>query len=171
MSLRSGPATSRRTGRSLSRARRTPLLFLLLAACAGGVPEDGDRAGVDPASEIDAMLDAHAAYWNAGDLDGFLDAFMDSTVLVGGVGVMRGVAAARARYLQGSWRGGAPASALRFEDVEVYPLGGRPALVLGRYILSDRETGATVGMGHFTVALARTEQGWRIFHDHTTASQ
>jgi len=120
------------------------------------------------------MLDAHAASWNAGDLDGFLDAYLDSSetvFVVGGSGVLRGVDTIRARYLQGSWRGGTPASALRFEDVEISPLGADHALVLGRYVLTDRETGTTTGTGLFTVVLARTPQGWRIIHDHTTASQ
>jgi len=120
------------------------------------------------------MLRAHAESWNAGDLDGFLDAYMDSSetvFVVGGSGVLRGVDAIRERYLQGSWRGGTPASALRFQDVEITPLGTDHAIVLGRYVLADRETGAQTGTGLFTVILARTEQGWRIIHDHTTASQ
>ena len=120
------------------------------------------------------MLRSHAEAWNAGDLDGFLDAYLDSSetvFVVGGSGVLRGVATIRDRYLQGSWRGGTPASELRFEDVEITPLGADHALLLGRYVLTDRETGAPAGTGYFTVILARTEQGWRIIHDHTTASQ
>jgi len=119
------------------------------------------------------MLHASAESWNAGDLDGFLDDYLDSagTAFVGRSGVTRGVAAIRDGYLRGYWSTGRPEHALRFEDLEVSPLGGQHALVLGRYVLADRETGSPAATGVFSLVLVRTEQGWRIIHDHSSASE
>ena len=119
------------------------------------------------------MLHASAESWNAGDLDGFLDDYLDSagTAFVGGSGVTRGVAAIRDRYRRSYWSTGRPPHALRFEDLEVSPLGERHALALGRYVLADRETGAPAATGIFSLVLLRTEQGWRIIHDHSSASE
>jgi hypothetical protein len=124
----------RRTERTSSRARSGLLLLpALLAACAGA-PEGTGGAGADPVAEISALLQAHADSWNAGDLDGFLELYMDSseTAFVGASGVTRGVAPIRARYLNGYWRTGTPQFALRFEDVEIAPLGADHALAFAR---------------------------------------
>lgn len=118
------------------------------------------------------MLHASAESWNAGDLDGFLDDYLDSpeTVFAGGSGVIRGVDAIRDRYLETYWRTGAPEHALRFEDLEVSALGADHALALGRYVLSDRATDSAAASGVFTLVLRRTPEGWRIIHDHSSAA-
>lgn len=118
------------------------------------------------------MLEASARSWNAGDLEGFLDDYLDapSTAFVGS-SITHGVAEIRARYRASYWRTGTPAQHLRFEDIAVRPLGAGHALALGRYVLLTPGTGTTEGSGWFTLILQRTApHTWRIIHDHSSAA-
>lgn len=115
------------------------------------------------------MLQASAASWNAGDLEGFLDDYLDDpgTAFVGST-VTYGVDEIRRRYQASYWKTGEPAGHLRFEDISVRPLNADHALALGRYVVFDPGTGATQGTGWFTLVLRKTERGWRILHDHSS---
>ena len=125
------------------------------------------------ASEITGMLQTSAASWNAGDLDDFLDDYWRSEELTfsGGSGVTRGWEDVRQRYRRSYWAPGVERDSLRFEDLEVSALGDDHALALGRYVLFRPVDGDSVtGSGYFTLVLRRTEGGWRIVHDHTSAT-
>lgn len=117
------------------------------------------------------MLDASADAWNRGDLDGFLDDYEDArtTTFVGGDDVLRGVDGLRERYREAYFSDGAPRQMLRFEELEVRPLGRDFALALGRYLLSDPAADTLVGTGRFSIVLRRTGAGWKIIHDHSSA--
>jgi beta-aspartyl-peptidase (threonine type) len=135
--------------------------------------KEGEDPTSDPAMEIEAMLQASTGSWNAGDLDGFLDDYWQSEELTfsGADGVTRGWMGLRDRYAAGYWAPGVTRDSLRFEDLEVVPLGQGYALALGRYVLyrpGDTET--TTGSGYFSLVLARVEGVWKILHDHTSAS-
>lgn len=118
------------------------------------------------------MLRSSASSWNRGDLDGFLEGYLDSdsTTFVTGSGLIHGVDAIRQRYRTGYWSTGRPADQLRFEDLQVRPLGRRHALATGRYVLFDATTGATTGTGFFSLVLVRTATGWKIIHDHSSSA-
>lgn len=118
------------------------------------------------------MLEASARSWNDGDLEGFLDDYLDSpeTAFVGST-LTFGVPAIRSRYQASYWRTGRAEQHLRFEDIEVRPLGTDHALALGRYLLSNPGSGESEGRGWFTLVLRRTAPGtWRIIHDHSSAA-
>lgn len=137
-----------------------------------GVLERDDGAEV-PSEEIKQMLRSSAASWNRGDLAGFLDDYWNSDELTfsGSGGVTRGWEQVRSRYEQSYWAPGAVRDSLSFEDLEVFPLGSDHALALGRYVLHDlARDGGISGTGYFSLVLRRTEEGWRIIHDHTSAS-
>ncbi len=119
------------------------------------------------------MLQASARDWNRGDLDGFLASYQDSvaTTFVTSTGLIHGVGAIRDRYRAGYWKqGGLPPQLLRFDELVVRPLGPDHALVTGRYILTERTGGAAAGQGRFSLVLRRTPAGWKIVHDHSSAS-
>lgn len=148
-------------------------LLLALAGCARSrTLEAPTPQAPDPGPEITAMLRASAESWNQGDIEGFLDDYLDSpqTAFVGGSGVIRGLDEIRRRYRAGYWSTGRPRDLLRFEDLEVQRLGAEHALAIGRYILSDPATDQTTGHGVFSLVLVRTPQGWRIIHDHSSAA-
>jgi len=117
------------------------------------------------------MLRESAEDWNRGDLDGFLDDYLNSpeTAFVGS-DVSFGVEAIRARYLRSYWSTGRPEGLLSFEDIHVRPIGSDHALARGRYLLTDRSTGRLTSTGMFSLVLVQTSDGWRIIHDHSSAS-
>jgi ketosteroid isomerase-like protein len=140
--------------------------------------ETRDGSGVgnpaqDPAGVIREMLQASAVSWNVGDLDGFMDDYWQSEDLTfsGANGVTRGWENVKTRYLQSYWAPGAVRDSLRFEEIEVFSLGNDQAIALGRYVLfrPEEETGHT-SSGFFTLVLRMMDGGWKIVHDHTSAT-
>ncbi len=155
--------------------------FLLVTAawgCGFERPEFSDTPGSDEpsgeaASEIEEMLQASAASWNSGDLDGFLDDYWRSEDLTfsGGTGITRGWEDVRTRYLTTYWVPGNSRDSLRFEDIEVTELGSEHALALGRYVLYRPDEGGQVASaGYFSLVLRKLEGRWRIVHDHSSAA-
>src|SRR5262245_7534133 len=55
---------------------------------------------------------------------------------------------------------------LRFEALELTPLGADAAIVLGRWQLTETPE---AGAGIFSLALSRRAEGWRVVHDHTSS--
>lgn len=116
------------------------------------------------------MLNASARSWNEGDLAGYMDDYADDATFVGSTGLVRGRAEIERRYRASYWASGRPEDALRFENVEITPLGEEHALAVGRYVLYDRQSGVTTASGIFSLVLRRTPDGWRIIHDHSSAA-
>jgi beta-aspartyl-peptidase (threonine type) len=114
-----------------------------------------------------AQLERSAADWNRGDLEGFVsDYARDSlTGFLSGGRVQRGYDWVREHYAP-SFRKGANRDSLRFENVEVRPLGADFALVTARYVL--HRGGMTTSTGPFTLVMQRQPDGWKILHDHTS---
>ncbi|HEV2124755.1 MAG TPA: nuclear transport factor 2 family protein [Chloroflexota bacterium] len=147
------------------------LLILALAACSAAAPARTiPTATADPTAEIVAALDASTEAWNAGELEGFLEPYLDSpgTTFVGGSGLLRGKDAIRESYRRSYWRTGTPEDRLSFQEIEVRPLGPEHALAVGRYVVARRATGEQTATGLFSLVLVRTAQGWRILHDHSS---
>lgn len=119
------------------------------------------------------MLHASTSSWNAGDLDGYLDDYWASEELTfsGPDGVTRGWRDLRTRYLSSYWAPDSPRDSLRFEELEISPLGEDHALALGRYVLYQTEdSGAVRATGYFSLVLGKVDGEWRILHDHTSAA-
>ena len=135
-------------------------LLVLLAACAprAFAPAD-DRA-------IRGVITAQVTAWNRGDLAGYMAGYDHSPDLVftSGGKVRHGWQETFDRYKQRY--GAAPATMghLSFELLQVQPLGADGAIVLGTWKLDSPQAGS----GVFSLALRRTEQGWRIVHDHAS---
>ncbi len=176
---------SRKKGRGPDRSsgRRffVPVALLAVVALAGcGFERQegddqpaGDVLGGDPAREIEEMLLASAEAWIGGDLDGFMDDYWRSEDLTfsSGTGVTRGWESVRTRYLETYWAPGAARDSLRFQDIEVMELGEAHALALGQYVLYQlQEQEVVTATGFFSLVLRKTDEGWRILHDHTSAA-
>lgn len=176
------PLGSRRRSEGLSGHRPficlTLSLFPLLSGCefqAQPIEDSSEPTGASSRSETEIveMLQASAGSWNGGDLNGFLDDYWRSDELTfsGATGVTRGWDDVLARYRESYWAPGTARDSLRFEEMEVTPLGDDHALALGRYVLYRPEDGGAVAStGFFSLVLRRVDGRWKIIHDHTSAA-
>jgi uncharacterized protein (TIGR02246 family) len=162
------------------RETRIKLSALLLVAFCGLTPSatsadepasrQANRKVERPAdrSAIRAILDAQQQAWNRGDINAFLTGYWHSPDLTfsGSNGIFRGWDAVQARYKK-NYPGRSAMGALDFSNLEFRFLGPDAALVLGHWHLK-REKDELGGV--FTLVLRRFPEGWRIIHDHTSAS-
>lgn len=117
------------------------------------------------------LLRAQQDAWNRGDLEGFLRGYDPGPDLVftSGGQSRRGLAETRARYQARYGADRQTMGRLEFEVLDVRALGPGGAVVLGRWRLTLEPSHETRG-GVFSLALLRTDAGWRIVHDHTSAA-
>jgi len=133
----------------------------LLAACAPHAFAPAD------ATAIRGVLSAQRDAWNRGDLDGYMTGYarVPDLVFTSGGKIRRGFAETYAKYKAKYGGDRAGMGHLDFEVIGVQPLGADGAIVLGRWKLVDTPN---AGAGVFSVAMLRTDDGWRIVHDHTS---
>jgi len=163
------------------RETRIKLAALLLVAFCGLTPSatsadeptshQADRRPVKRQADrnaIQAVLTAQQEAWNRGDINAFLLGYWHSPDLTfaGSNGIFRGWDAVQARYKK-NYPGRSAMGTLDFSNLEFRFLGPDAALVLGHWHLK-REKDELGGV--FTLVFQRFPEGWRIIHDHTSAS-
>lgn len=147
-----------------------------MAAAAGVVAIVGGAAAAAPLhgdaavrSAIEAVLDASAAGWNAGDLGRFMACYQDAptTSYVSGTRFAQGFPAIRGMYGERFAGGRAAMGELALEILDLRMLDARRAYVVGRFHLHrDAAAGGDVS-GLTTLLFDRTPAGWRIIADHS----
>jgi ketosteroid isomerase-like protein len=117
---------------------------------------------------IRAVLDAQAAAWNRGDLEGYMDGYDRSpnTEFVGGDTINRGWQAVLDRYKK-SYNSREKMGVLTFSELEITVLSKDAALVLGRWRLRRANDEPH---GTFSLLFRKTKAGWRIVHDHSSSA-
>ena len=144
--------------------RVAALLAVALASVAAAA--EGPAA---PAAR--SVLDAQVEAWNRGDLEGFMATYWRSPDLVfcSGSTVTKGWDETLARYRKRYQSEGREMGRLRFDSIEIVPLGEDAALARGawRLVMSDGKE----PHGLFTLLLRRVDGAWRIVHDHTSAGE
>jgi uncharacterized protein (TIGR02246 family) len=140
-------------------------LVLVLAAC-GSDPRTFSPADTDA---IEAVLHTQQEAWNRGDLAGFMAGYEHTSDLVftSGGTIHRGWQETFDRYRAKYGNDRTGMGHLDFEVLGVQPLGADGAIVLGNWRLTDTPN---AGGGVFSLAFVRADGGWRIVHDHTSAS-
>ncbi|MHB2015573.1 MAG: YybH family protein [Candidatus Xenobia bacterium] len=125
-------------------------------------------AWADASQEIPKAMADQAAAWNRGDIDGFMHWYLDSpqTTYTSGGHVVHGFAALRERYVKKYGDSRDTMGQLRFDHLQVTPLGRHHALVLGQWYLT--RAGQPDLDGVFTLVWSQTPGGWRIISDHTS---
>ncbi|HYY99047.1 MAG TPA: nuclear transport factor 2 family protein [Pyrinomonadaceae bacterium] len=125
--------------------------------------EDRDAAAVR------AVLDAQAAAWNRGDVEGYMEGYAkeDTTTFVSGDTVTRGWRTVLERY-KARYDTREKMGSLSFTELEIKPLSEFYFMATGRWQLTLAD-GATPH-GRFTLIFRRTNAGWRIVHDHTSSA-
>jgi ketosteroid isomerase-like protein len=156
-----------------SRARSTvacvaALLSVAVALSSCAQPPEGERANAENAAAIRAVLDAQAAAWNRGDIEGYMDGYerSDQTVFVSGDNLTRGWQTVLDRYKK-SYDTREKMGTLAFTDLDIKPLSPFYAVATGRWQLTRA---ADTPHGRFTLIFRKTSAGWRIVVDTTTSA-
>ena len=118
-------------------------------------------------SEIEDILTMQKSAWNRGDIDGFMQGYINSSDLVfqSNGNRLRGWQAMLDRYRTNY--AGDRMGVLDFTDIEITPLSDQAAYVIGRY---EVKTKTAVSEGLFTLVFRRKADGWKIVHDHTSSA-
>ncbi len=120
---------------------------------------------------VRGVLDAQVEAWNHGDLEAFMAGYWRSPDLVfcSGATVTKGWDETLARYRKRYQSEGREMGRLRFDAVEVIPLGEDAALARGAWglVMSDGKE----PHGLFTLLLRHIDGAWRIVHDHTSEGE
>jgi len=143
----------------------TLVVFLLAGARAhpqSPAPEAAER------DAILAALNASAAEWNKGNLDGYMAVYWNSPDLTfsSGANTTRGYQAALDRYKRNYQAPGREMGQLDYRDVRVDILCADTAFVRGFWHLV--QSGGKEPHGVFTLLLRKFPGGWKIVHDHSS---
>lgn len=138
-------------------------VLLLAAASCGSYDETQIKR------EIMAVMDASEAGWNSGDLESYMQCYLESdSMRFGGNGdVTYGWRPVLERY-QKKYTDKAVMGTLSFSDIDITVLSRDAALVFGRWRL-DRENDHPEGL--YTLLLRKTPGGWKIVHDHSSSAR
>jgi uncharacterized protein (TIGR02246 family) len=140
------------------------MLLFALSSCAHAP----SRPAADAERRIRTVLEAQVRAWNAGDLRGFMDGYANSdrTRFQSGGDVSLGWQTVWERY-QKRYGDRASMGTLTFSETEVTVLSPDAAMVVGRWRLQRAQDEPS---GLFTLLFRHTADGWRIVHDHTSAT-
>jgi ketosteroid isomerase-like protein len=141
---------------------------LALGACAGVPSPSATSFDEQSRKSVIEVLESQKESWNRGDLTGYMEGYERSEALVftSGAKVRRGWQETHDKYQAKYGSDASGMGHLEFEILDVRGLGGRGAVVLGRWSLTETPNS---GSGVFTVVLERTGAGWKVVHDHTSA--
>ena len=145
------------------------LAFLLLTASSFAQSSKKDEAQrVIALVAIRQVLDAQAAAWNRGDIEGYMDGYNRSpdTIFVSGDRVARGWQTVLDRYKK-AYDSREKMGTLTFSDLEITVLSKDAAIALGRWHLQRSKDEPH---GRFTLLFRKTKTGWKIVHDHTSSA-
>lgn len=121
------------------------------------------------ASAVRAVLEAQAAAWNRGDVEGYMEGYAkeETTTFVSGDTLTRGWRTVLERY-KSRYDTREKMGTLAFTELELKPLSEFYFMATGRWQLTLSDGGTP--HGRFTLILRRTNAGWRIVHDHTSSA-
>lgn len=139
-------------------------MAFLASACAGQRAfTQADRQA------ITKVLDDQREAWNRGDLAGFMAAYEQSPALIftSGSNIRRGWQITYDKYRERYGQDQSSMGKLSFEILDIRALGSDGAVMLGRWKLTDT---LQAGEGVFSLVFLRTEDGWRVVHDHTSST-
>jgi ketosteroid isomerase-like protein len=151
---------------AIIRAMKTVLVFVLMLVAPAVVLSQSEKQKSRIRTDVLAVMDAQAAAWNRGDIDGFMKGYWnsDQLIFVSGDSVARGWQSTIDRYKK-NYNSREKMGALKFSDVEIDVISKDAAVVLGSWSLT--RTGDNP-KGKFTLIFRKFNEGWRIVRDHTS---
>lgn len=131
-----------------------------------GISSAPPRVGEELArAEICAMMDRGASAWNRGDLESFMEDYVDSATYVGSRGLLHGRAAIGMHYAP-RFATGATRDSLSFRGLEVRLVAEELAQVVAVYVLMRGDS--VTASGPTSLLMRRAAGRWRIIHDHSS---
>lgn len=139
------------------------ILSLLFSSCQKKVSTD--RSEIETA--IEAVLDEQVRDWNEGDIEKFMASYYhsDSLRFASGGQVSHGWQQTLQRYKK-KYPDTATMGVLTFSDIDITVISDDAALVFGQWKLQREEDEP---WGLFTLLFRKTNNGWRVVHDHTSS--
>lgn len=119
--------------------------------------------------EIKQVLEEQQKGWNDGNIEAYMQGYhnSDSLRFASGGNVSYGWQTTLDRYLIG-YPDKATMGQLTFSQIDIKILSENSALAFGKWEL-ERDTDHPWGM--FTLVFEKTENDWRIVHDHTSSGK
>jgi uncharacterized protein (TIGR02246 family) len=142
------------------------LLTLAVSAAAQTVPAGANETK----AEIGAVLEAQQQAWNRHDLEAFMSGYWHSPDLTffSGGHENHGWQEALEHYRATYESPGHEMGKLEFSNLRIEALGSDAAFVRGEYHLTM--SGGKTPHGLFTLIFRKYPGGWKIIHDHSSAS-
>jgi ketosteroid isomerase-like protein len=136
------------------------------SACAQSAETEKQAAA--NAVAIREVLEAQAAAWNRGDVEGYMDGYerAETITFISGDTVARGWQTVHDRYKK-AYDTPEKMGTLAFSELEIKPLSEFYANVTGRWQLTRAKD---TPHGRFALIFRRTNAGWRIVQDTTTSA-
>ncbi len=145
---------------------RTALLALLCCTRTAAIQNPAN----DALAGVRAVWNAQLEAWNRGDLEGYMAGYWKSPDLVffSNGDATRGWQATLDRYRAKYQGGKKQMGTLDCRELDFVSLGSDASLVRGRWHLRMPDGKELNGMT--SVVFRRLPQGWRIVHDHSSAT-
>lgn len=141
---------------------------MLFTGCQSSTPENPLMdAATDRAAIVDVLMRQQDA-WNAGDIDAFMEDYVQSDTLrfTSGASVRYGWDGALERYYT-TYPDRDAMGELTFDDLKVDVLSEEWALVFGSWHLKRGGAYEDIG-GRYTLLMHREDTGWKVLYDHTS---
>lgn len=141
------------------------LLFVLMLVASASIAANATAVQ----TAVRAVLDEQVKDWNAGNIERFMRGYQESptTRFASGGNIALGWQAVLERY-QRTYSDKAAMGHLTFSEIDITVLSDDAALVFGRWHL-QRDKDEPSGL--FTLLFRKTDAGWKIVHDHTSAAE
>lgn len=136
----------------------------------------GASTAASDEKDIRAVLDAQAAAWNKGDLDGFMAGYWNDEGLtfISGGDITSGWKKTKERYEKRYKADGKEMGKLTFSELHVETFSPNAAMLRGRFELvfeKEKDEKKRTASGRFTLILRKLPDGWKVVHDHTSADE
>lgn len=140
-------------------------LTILIFSCQQTATTDNEKIE----KEIAVVLYNQVRYWNEGDIEKYMAGYdhSDSLRFASGGNLSKGWENTLERYKRG-YPDKTAMGALSFSNIDITVISKDAALVFGKWELQKEKSNP---WGLFTLLFRRTEDGWRIVHDHTSSSK
>jgi len=131
-------------------------------------PKTSKTVKLDAPTELRSVLMRQQAAWNAGDIDGFMEGYLESDTLrfASGGEITTGWAPTLSRY-KARYVDEAAMGQLQFDIQEVSVLDEDDGLVFGKWTLIRN---SDIPSGLFTLHMKKVDGDWVIISDHTSSA-